>query len=82
MKSTGLDLTVEGVLEDFLGVHIKTLENGTYELSQSRLIESVIKEVFGDSPPNTTKDIHTMASSHLLRGHPESESHDELCFSM
>jgi Reverse transcriptase (RNA-dependent DNA polymerase) len=73
MKSTGLDLTVEGVLEDFLGVHTDTKEDGTYELLQSRLIESVISEVFGDSPPSTVKDI-PMASSRLLSRHLESDN--------
>jgi hypothetical protein len=57
---------VEGVLEDFLGVHIKTLENATYELSQSRLIELIITEVFGDSPPSTTKDIPCWFINHIM----------------
>jgi hypothetical protein len=81
MKSTGLDLTVEGILEDFLGVHIDTKEDGSYELSQSRLIKSVISEVFGDSQPSTAKDV-PMASSRLLSRHLESEDHDESRFSM
>jgi Reverse transcriptase (RNA-dependent DNA polymerase) len=76
MKSTGLDLTVEGMLEDFLGVHIDTKEDGSYELSQSRLIKSVILEVFGGSPPSTAKDV-PMALSRLLSRHLESEDHDE-----
>jgi Reverse transcriptase (RNA-dependent DNA polymerase) len=81
MKSTGLDLTVEGLLEDFLGVHIETQEDGTYELSQARLIKTVIKEILGDSPPSTCKDI-PMASSRLLSRHLDSEDHDESRFSM
>ncbi|MGL5934409.1 MAG: Ty1/Copia family ribonuclease HI, partial [Cetobacterium sp.] len=81
MQATGLDLTVEGNLEDFLGVHIDTKEDGSYELSQSRLIESIITEVFGDSPPSTVKEV-PMASSRLLSRHLDSEDHDESRFSM
>ncbi|MGL5935137.1 MAG: reverse transcriptase domain-containing protein, partial [Cetobacterium sp.] len=34
MKQCGLDLTMEGTMEDFLGVHIHKKDNNTYELSQ------------------------------------------------
>ena len=64
-----------------MGVHIDTKEDGSYELSQSRLIESVISEVFGDSPPPTVKDV-PMASSRLLSRHLDSEDHGESRFSM
>jgi Reverse transcriptase (RNA-dependent DNA polymerase) len=76
MKSTGLALTVEGFLENFLGVHINTKEDGTYKLSQQRLIDTVIQEVFRDYSPTTFKNV-PMALSKLLSCHLESQDHDK-----
>ena len=57
MKQIGLDLTVEGFLEDFLGVHIEINADGTIEMSQRRLIDSIIEEVFGSDQLPSPKDI-------------------------
>ena len=39
IKKAGLDITVEGVLQDFLGVDIDRKDDGTIHLSQLHLIE-------------------------------------------
>jgi hypothetical protein len=81
MKGCGLDLTVEGTMEDFLGVHIEKKDDNTYELSQRRLIDSIVEEVYAFDPPTNYKDI-PMASSKLLSRHLDSDSHDKGRFSM
>jgi hypothetical protein len=42
MKSANLDITVEGDLSDFLGVNINRLPDGSYHLSQPKLIDSML----------------------------------------
>jgi hypothetical protein len=81
MNSTGLDLTMEGFLENFIGVHIDTKEDVIYKLSQQGLIDTVIQEVFEEQPPSIFKDI-PMVSSKVLSHHLKWEDHDETQFSM
>ncbi len=45
MKKVGLDLTVEGDISDFLGVNIQHHSNSTVHLTQSHLIDSILKEL-------------------------------------
>ena len=71
MEKAGLELTVEGLLEDFLGVNIKQLDDGSYELTQPRLIDSILEEVFGTDPLPNPKAV-PMASSKLLSRHHDS----------
>ena len=68
MKQAGLDLTVAGKLEDFLGVNIeeKKGEHGPeFHLTQPRLIESILQDLRLDGKKVKTKDM-PVASSKLL----------------
>ena len=75
MKSTGLDLTVEGDVADFLGVHIDRREDGTFHLSQPRLIDSILSDLGLDQPNSTAKGTPA-ACSKLLSRHLDSEPFD------
>jgi hypothetical protein len=72
MKTTGLQFTIEGVLEDFLGVRIVKHDDGSYELTQKRLIDSIIQEVFGHLADLPKGKAIPMASSKLLSRHEDS----------
>ena len=78
MKGTGLDLTVEGKLEDFLVVNIKELkgEHGPkFHLTQPRLIDSILEDLRLDGERVKMQDI-PMASSKLLGRHKDSPDFD------
>ena len=45
MKKSGLDVTDEGDVGDFLGVRIDKLEDGSIHLSQPHLIDSILKDL-------------------------------------
>ena len=75
MKSTGLDLTVEGDIADFLGVSIERRDDGTFHLTQKRLIDSILSDLGLDHPNSTVKGTPA-ASSKLLSRHLDSEPFD------
>jgi len=39
------DITMEGTIEDFLGVKFESRSNGTFSLSQPQLIDSILKDL-------------------------------------
>jgi len=45
MQTSGLKLTVEGKIGNFLGVNIKRRDDGTFNLTQPRLIDQILKEM-------------------------------------
>ena len=55
IKSTGLKLTKEGTIDDFVGVHIHRTPEGTFELSQETLINSILKNLHLDQESTTSK---------------------------
>ena len=71
-----LDLTVDGDLSDFLGVNIDRRKDGTIKLSQTKLIDQVIKDMRLDGESVTTKNT-PMASSRILSRHLDSPCHDK-----
>ncbi len=75
MKKVKLDITVEGDLSDFLGVSIDRLPNGSYHLSQPKLIDSILDDLrlSGD---NVVAKSTPMSSSKLLSRHLDSAPHD------
>ena len=79
IKAAGLNATVEGKIEDFLGVNIQE-KDGKFHLTQPALIKSIIKdlrlEAKSDGSEPKTKDI-PMASSKLLGKHLDSPDFDE-----
>ena len=45
MQETGLQLTIEGDLEDFLGVNIDRTSRGAIHLTQPHLIDSILQDL-------------------------------------
>jgi len=76
MKETGLNITVEGDISDFLGVQINRGEDGTFVLNQPHLIDSITKELLLDDPKVKTKGTPGASSKPLLRDQ-EGEPFDE-----
>lgn len=76
IKKAKLDITVEGDIQDFLGVHIDRKKDGTVHLTQPHLIESVLNDL-----RMTEEELKTKAtpasSSKILSKHPESQPFDK-----
>jgi hypothetical protein len=75
MKDTGLELTVEGDLGDFLGVKINRRPDGTTEFTQPHLIDQILQDLRIANANVTTKDTPAL-SSKILHRHSESEKFD------
>ena len=75
MKATGLELTIDGDVSDFLGVHIERQDDGTIIMSQPHLIDQVLKMLRLDGDSTIAKDT-PMASSKLLSRHEDSTKFD------
>jgi Reverse transcriptase (RNA-dependent DNA polymerase) len=75
MKGSGLDITSEGGIDDFLGVSIERKSDGTIYFTQQKLIQSILGDLglLGD---NVTTKSTPMASSKLLSRHPNSPPFD------
>ena len=75
IQSTGLDITSEDGIEDFLGVTIDHHSDGTIHLTQKRLIQSILDDL-GLTSPNVKCHSTPMSSSKLLSRHPNSPDFD------
>jgi hypothetical protein len=75
MKRVKLDITVEGGLEDFLGINIDRRKDGTIHLTQPHLIDQILKDLRLDKENVTTKDTPALSSKILLQ-HSDSEPFD------
>ena len=75
MKATGLDLTVEGDLQDFLGVNIDRKEDGTIHLTQPHLIETILEDLNLHRDNVSDRDVPA-ASSKLISRHTASPDFD------
>ena len=73
IKGTGLDITDEGDIADFLGVNIQR-EGESFHLTQPKLIDSILEDLHLKEDSHI-KDI-PMASSKLLSRHKESKDFD------
>ena len=73
LKGTGLDITDEGTIADFLGVNVRQ-EGNSFHLTQPKLIESILQDLSLQDESHT-KDI-PMASSVLLSRHKDSKDFD------
>ena len=73
IKGTGLEITDEGDIADFLGVNIQR-EGGSFHLTQPKLIDSILEDLSLQEGSHT-KDI-PMASSKLLSRHKDSPDFD------
>ena len=76
LKTAQLEVTVEGTLEDFLGVHIKRETDGSINLTQPHLAEQIVKDL-GVSNPKTHSKPTPAKSSKILFAHKDSADFDE-----
>ena len=76
IKKAGLDVTVEGTLEDFLGVNIDRKDDGTIHLTQPHLIDKILMDLKMNGKDLKVKSTPA-ASSRILSFHKESERFDE-----
>ena len=74
IKKSGLDITIEGDIRDFLGINI-TRHKDSYEMTQSQLIKSILNELHLSKENVKPKDI-PMASSCILHRHSTSQPFD------
>ena len=75
IKKAKLDITVEGDIEDFLGINIDRKSDGSIHMTQPHLIDQILKDLkFQDN--TKTKDTPAKSST-LLSRHSESEPFDQ-----
>jgi len=75
IRKAKLDITVEGDLQDFLGVNITRKDDGSIEFTQPQLIDKILSATGMNHGKVKPKDT-PMASSHILRRHSDSEPFD------
>jgi hypothetical protein len=76
MKGANLDITVEANILDFLGVNIDCLPDGSYHLSQPKLIDSILDDL-RLSDDNVVSKSAPMSSNKLPScQHPNLAPHD------
>jgi transposase InsO family protein len=75
MKKAKLDITIEGDLQDFLGVNIDRKEDGSIHLTQPHLIDQILKDLRLDGETVTGKTVPA-SSSKILSRHSSSEPFD------
>ena len=76
MRKVKLDITIEGTLEDFLGVNIDRKPNGTIHLTQPHLIDSILKDLNLLGKGVKTRDTPA-SSSKILMKHANSTPFDK-----
>ena len=74
IKGTGLKITEERTIDNFVGVSIHRTPEGTFELSQETLINSILKDLHLNQESTTSKK--TAEVGQVLRAHEESPEHD------
>jgi hypothetical protein len=75
MQKVKLNVTVEGDLEDFLGINVDRRKDGTMNLTQPHLIDQILKDLRLEDENVTAKDTPA-SSSKTLRRHTDSEPFD------
>ena len=76
MRSTGLELTEEGDLSDFLGVNIERKADGTVHLTQPQLINQILSDVNFQGENVSTKQTPA-SSSRILKRSLQGAGHDD-----
>ena len=71
-----MDLTIEGDLQDFLGVNIEKKKDGTIHLTKPHLIGQILKDLRLDNDRVITKTTPA-SSSVLMSRHSTSQPHDD-----
>jgi hypothetical protein len=75
MEKVKLDITVEGDLQDFLGVNIERMPDGSINLTQPHLIDQILDDLRLNDDNVSEKTIPA-TSSKLLSRHSDSEPFD------
>jgi hypothetical protein len=75
IKQAGLDITIKGNLQDFLGINIDQKPNGSIHLTQPHLIDQILEDLRLDADDVKTKSTPA-ASSKLLSRHTKSVDFD------
>ena len=75
IKEAKLDITVEGDIQDFLGVNITRKENGNIEFTQPHLVDKILETMNLTDKRLMTKDTPA-ASSRILHRHTTSKPFD------
>ena len=75
MQEIGLQLTIEGNLEDFLGVNINRTSRGAVHLKQPHLINSILQDLRLKKGESKCKDT-PMKSSTILNKSKDSPEFD------
>ena len=75
IQSTGLQVTDEGTIEDFLGATITRQSDNTIHLHQPHLIDQTLNDLHMNKS-NTTKET-SVQSSQILSRHTSSPEHDK-----
>ena len=75
LRDAKLDITDEGDVKDFLGVHINKQEDGTIHMAQPHLIDQILKDLRMDDEKTKPKETPA-ASSKLLSRHSDSKEFD------
>lgn len=76
IRKAKLDTTVEGDVQDFLGVNVSQRDDGSIEFSQPQLIDKILRATWMDRKDIKPKDTPA-ASSHMLKRHIDSEPFDK-----
>ena len=76
IQSVGLDITIEGSLQDFLGINIDRRDDGTINMTQPLLIDKILADL-RLTQENVNIKTTPMASSRILFRHHESQPHDD-----
>ena len=72
IREVGLKITSEGGIKDFLGINVEQQSDGSYTLTQTRLIDSILDDL-GLNKSNVATKLTPTASSKILSRHPDSE---------
>ena len=75
IKKAQLNITIEGDLQDFLGIHIEKLDGGKYKMSQPQLIQKILEDLSLTQDNVNCKNI-PMAASRILFRHQTSDAFD------
>ena len=82
MKQAELNITVEGDIQDFLGINIERKDDGSIHLTQPHLIDQMLKDLRLDQDKPINKNLHKKAllmpasSSRKLKQHSDSKPFD------
>jgi hypothetical protein len=68
IQNTGLDITREGDIKDFLGINIKKLKKGGIEFTQPHLIDQILNDLKMDKEEVKRKKVPCMVSQILHSG--------------